>query len=146
MLSAGNPESSVQKNARVVRRMQRVRRLRTFKGYTPKRLVDAVRLTLSWTINWSILYPGSSVGNTSTFDVVEDTSSNLTSNVCLHKKACACVPTKKRLPGFRGIVTKLGEHVRLYTEIHLLTKSQRTRRSEGGRSDIRLTLGWAIDR
>ena len=41
--------------------------------------------------NRSILYPGSSVGITITFGIVEDTSSNPTSNISFRRNACACV-------------------------------------------------------
>ena len=39
----------------------------------------------------SIFYPGSSAGSTITFGIVEDTSSNPTSNISFKRNACACV-------------------------------------------------------
>ena len=42
--------------------------------------LSVIRLTLGW-VNESVFYPGSSVGSTITFGIVEDTSSNPTSNV-----------------------------------------------------------------
>ena len=38
-----------------------------------------------------IFYPGSSAGRTITFGIVEDTSSNPTSNISFRRSACACV-------------------------------------------------------
>ena len=41
--------------------------------------------------NRSIFHPGGSVGSTITFGIVEDTSSNPTSNISFKRSACACV-------------------------------------------------------
>ena len=52
--------------------------------------------------NRSIFYPGSSVGNTITFGIVEDTSSNPSSNISFKTK-CLCVPpTISIFPGSPG--------------------------------------------
>ena len=50
---------------------------------------NVTRLTLG--CNRSIFFPGSSVGSTITFGIVEDTSSNPTSNISFKRSACACV-------------------------------------------------------
>ena len=52
---------------------------------------NVIRLTLDWVRTRSIFYPGSSVCSTITFGIVEDTSSNPTSNIYLKRSACACV-------------------------------------------------------
>ena len=64
--------------------------------------------------NWSIFYPYSSVGTTITFDVIENTGSNLTSNVsCIETLARAS--TKTYLPGSSGIETKrVGRRTAVY--------------------------------
>ena len=49
-----------------------------------------VRPTLGWVIA-RYFYPGSSVGSTITFGIVEDTSSNPTSNISFKRNACECV-------------------------------------------------------
>ena len=56
--------------------------------------------------NRSIFYPGSSVGSTITFGIVEDTSSDPTSNISFQRVACACVLLQTCLPGSPGFGSK----------------------------------------
>ena len=56
--------------------------------------------------NRSIFYPGSSVGSTITFGIVEDTSSDPTSNISFQRIACACVLLQTCLPGSPGFGSK----------------------------------------
>ena len=87
----------------------------------------------------------SSVGDTITFDVVEDTDSNLTSNVYLAsfiETLARASLNKYLLPGPPGIETK-----RLYRSAYGRTQPDASKISpfrEGG-SVIRNTLGWIID-
>ena len=94
----------------------------------------------------SIFYPGSSVGSTITFGIIEDTSSNPTSNISFKRSACACVYYKTCLPGSPGFGSKFGQARTTAYRDPSTDTSQRSRRSEGGKNVIRLTLGLAIDR
>ena len=92
--------------------------------------------------NRSMFYPSSSY--TFTFDAVEDTGSNPASNVSLEETlARSGSPLKTYLPGSPGNETKrVGQaHRRIR-----FRRPRRSRRSEGGKSFIRIALGWVIDR
>ena len=66
--------------------------------------------------NRSIFYPGSSVGSTITFGVIEDTSSNPTSNISFKKKCLRVSYYKHIYLGPQDLDRSLGRHVRPYTE------------------------------
>ena len=64
-------------------------------------LAAVIRITLGLGCNRSVFYPYSSVGDTFTFDIVEDTVSNLTSNVSFIE-TLACVSQRTHLLGSPG--------------------------------------------
>ena len=109
---------------------------------------SVIVITLGW-CNRTIFYPCSSVGNTFTFGVAEDTGSNLPSNASF-VDTLARTSRKTYLPGSPGIKTK-----RVDQHTHGRARSRRPkdpavqrgetpqicRRSEGRR--VLLGLPWA---
>ena len=97
--------------------------------------------------NRSIFYPGSSVGSTITFSIVEDTSSNPTSNISFQRRiAWACVLLQTCLPGCPGFGSKywVGTYDRIRRPVNRYVP--KIPPFQGGENVIRLTLGWVIDR
>ena len=79
--------------------------------------------------NRSIFYSYSSVGNTFTFDVVQVTSSNLTSIVIFTETLARANLNKTHIPGSPGNETKrVGQRTDEYS-----SDDPKTRRSEGGK-------------
>ena len=93
--------------------------------------------------NGSISYRRSSVGNTPTFDVVEDTGSNPTSDVFFSKRLR--VRPKKRV-SLGPQVLERGGYVHVLPYADGIATSQISRRSEGERNVKRTTLGCVIER
>ena len=90
----------------------------------------------------SVFYPYSSVGNTFTFDVVEDTASNLTSHVYFIE-TLARASLNTYLPGSPGIETKwVAQRVAVYDTV----TSQRSLLSEWRMLRGYIALAWVIDR
>ena len=90
--------------------------------------------------NRSIFYPSSSAGNTITFNVVEDTGWNLTSNVSFIKML-ARASLKTYLPGSPGIENEAGRSAYGRTR-YRRPKYPAVQRGGGVR---RITLGWVLD-
>ena len=66
--------------------------------------------------NRSIFFSGSSVGSTITFGIVEDRSSNPTSNISLKEILARASYCKHVSLGLQDLDRSLGRHVRPYTE------------------------------
>ena len=91
----------------------------------------------------SVFYPYSSVGNTFTSGIGEDTCSNLASDVSFLENACACGPETdtRYLPGSPGSETKrVGQRTDVY-----VADAPQIPPFRGGESVVRNILGWVTD-
>ena len=94
----------------------------------------------------SIYYHDSSVRctitfGTVTFGILEDTSSNLASNIYFWK----CVFYSTCLPGSQHLDLSLGRHVPLYTETRQMIRPKDAA-VPGGGGVLRLTMSWEIEK
>ena len=91
--------------------------------------------------NRSIFDPGSSVGSTITFGIVEDTSSNPTSNISFKRNACPCVLLISMSPWVSRIWIEVwvGTYDRIRRPVSRYVP--KIPPFQGGENVIRLTLG-----
>ena len=104
----------------------------------------SIRITQGWVIDRYVTptIPGRSVGNTFTFDAVEDTDSIPTSNISIIETLARASLENTHLPGSPGTETKrVGQLTALYG-----TDAPKIPPFRGMESVIRITLGWVIDR
>ena len=96
--------------------------------------------------NRSIFYPGSSVGNTITFGIVEDTSSTPTSNISFKRNARAYVIYHKHVSLSPQVLDRSSGSTYDLIRRPANRYVPKIPPFQGGENVKRFTLGWVIDR